>query len=103
MVLDIEQSKPLQGPRWKEEPPNRFYVSCIPWLHYRGFSMQMYGDGKLLCPIFTWGKFERSGDKTVMPLTIQIHHASADGFHIAQLFQELQWEVDHFSEEQAGA
>ena len=58
---------------------------------------------KLLCPIFTWGKFERSGDKTVMPLTIQIHHASADGFHIAQLFQELQWEVDHFSEEQAGA
>ena len=103
VVLDIEQSKPLQGPRWKEEPPNRFYVSCIPWLHYRGFSMQMYGDGKLLCPIFTWGKFERSGDKTVMPLTIQIHHASADGFHIAQLFQELQWEVDHFSEEQAGA
>lgn len=103
MVLDIEQSKPLQGPRWKEEPPNRFYVSCIPWLHYRGFNMQMYGDGKLLCPIFTWGKFERSGDKTVMPLTIQIHHASADGFHIAQLFQELQWEVDHFSEEQAGA
>ena len=57
VVLDIEQSKPLQGPRWKEEPPNRFYVSCIPWLHYRGFSMQMYGDGKLLCPIFTWGKF----------------------------------------------
>lgn len=103
VVLDIEQSKPLQGPRWKEEPPNRFYVSCIPWLHYRGFSMQMYGDGKLLCPIFTWGKFERSGDKTVMPLTVQIHHASADGFHIAQLFQELQWEVDHFSEEQAGA
>ncbi len=44
---------------------------------------------------FTWhlsllGKYELKNERFRMPLTMQIHHAAADGFHISRFFSELQ-------------
>ena len=53
-------------------------------------------DGKFLLPIFTMGKcFERDG-KHLLPLSIQVHHAVCDGYHVGLFVEKLQSKIDRF-------
>ena len=80
----------------ENQPPNFFDVSCLPWLRYRSFDMHVFDEGKFLAPVVTWGRYEREGERRPMPLTLNIHHAVADGFHLARFFIELQELIDSF-------
>ena len=79
-------------------PPNTFDVSCLPWVRYRSFDMHIFDSGTYLAPVVTWGKYEREGARTVLPVSLNIHHAVADGFHLSRFFLELQ---DHGIRDQA--
>lgn len=72
-------------------PPNIFDVSCVPWVHYRSLDIHVFDEGTYLAPVITWGKYEDDGaGKMILPLSMQIHHAAADGFHICRFFNEVQ-------------
>lgn len=76
------------------QPLNSFDVSCLPWVRYKHFDVHVFDEGKFLAPVVTWGKYERDNDRLVMPLTINIHHAVADGFHLSRFFYEAQNLID---------
>ena len=58
----------------ENQPPNFFDVTCLPWVKYKHFDVHVFDEhGKL-----------------VMPLTMNIHHAVADGFHLSRFFNEVQ-------------
>ena len=79
-------------------PPNTFDVSCLPWVRYRSFDMHIFDSGTYLAPVVTWGKYEREGARTVLPVSLNIHHAVADGFHLSRFFLELQEMLDTTAE-----
>lgn len=71
-------------------PKNIFSVSSIPWTTFTGFNLNVYTDGSYLRPIFTFGKcFEQDG-KTLLPLSVQVHHAVCDGFHVSRFIDDFQ-------------
>ncbi len=74
-----------------------FYVSCIPWVSFAGFHLSIQSGYDDLTPIFTMGKYEDVGAKKLLPLAIQVHHASCDAFHAARFVQELQQWLDAFA------
>lgn len=74
----------------ENQPPNFFDVSCLPWVRYKHFDVHVFDEGKFLAPVITWGKYEPEQGKLVMPLTMNIHHAVADGFHLSRFFNEVQ-------------
>ena len=76
------------------QPPNFFDVSCLPWIKYSRFDIHVFDKGKFLAPVITWGKFEEKDGKLIMPLTMNIHHAVADGFHLSRFFNEAQELMD---------
>lgn len=76
------------------QPPNFFDVSCLPWIKYSHFDIHVFDKGKFLAPVITWGKFEEKDGKLIMPLTMNIHHAVADGFHLSRFFNEAQELMD---------
>ena len=45
-------------------------------------------------PIFQAGQFKKDADRTMMPLSITVNHATIDGDHLSHFFNELQsyWE-----------
>lgn len=69
---------------------NFFDVSCLPWVRYKHFDIHVFDEGKFLAPVVTWGKYEPVDGKLTMPLTMNIHHAVADGFHLSRFFNEVQ-------------
>jgi len=72
------------------EPPNTFPISCIPWVSFTGFNLNVYADGTYMLPIITIGKFREQDRKVLLPLSAQFHHAVCDGYHAGVLFNELQ-------------
>lgn len=81
----------------EDQPANHFDVSCLPWVRYRHFDVHVFDQGDFLAPVVTWGKYEAEGDKLVMPLTMNIHHAVADGFHLSRFFADVQELIDHLT------
>ncbi len=89
---DFHNSKSLVG-------KNYFNVSCIPWTSFTGFNLNLQKGYEYLPPIFTIGKYFYDGDKILLPLAIQVHHAVCDGFHLSRFVNELQDYIDIFKYE----
>lgn len=80
------------------QPQNFFDVSCLPWVKYKHFDVHVFDEGKFLAPVVTWGKYEVQNGNALMPLTMNIHHAVADGFHLSRFFNEVQELIDLYAE-----
>lgn len=74
----------------RNEPPNTFPISSIPWVSFTGFNLNIYTEGTYLLPIFTMGKYCKQDEKIQLPLSVQVHHAVCDGYHTGLLFNDLQ-------------
>lgn len=77
-------------------PPNSFDISMIPWFTFTSFHLNVCGDGKYLLPIFTLGKYFDDGERRMIPISIQVHHAVCDGYHIGRFLEILQTMIDQF-------
>ncbi len=84
-----KESKPLAG-------NNIFNVSCIPWVSFTGFHLNLKNGYDYLAPIFTIGKYFEEGGTVKLPVSLQIHHAVCDGYHAARFLNELQDWMDEF-------
>lgn len=89
-LSDMAAYRDVKGMVTKHPPANSYSISCIPWVSFTGFNLNIITDGRYLSPIITWGKYFEQGDKILLPLSVQIHHAVADGYHTAQFINDVQ-------------
>jgi chloramphenicol O-acetyltransferase type A len=71
---------------------NVIHYSSIPWLNFTAISHARCFSYKDSCPKITFGKMTEQNGVQQMPISIHVHHALMDGFHVAQFvdrFQEL--------------
>lgn len=73
-----------------DEYGNTFPISSIPWVSFTGFNLNIYNEGTYLSPIFTTGKYFKQDDKVFIPISIQAHHATCDGYHSSRFINEMQ-------------
>lgn len=71
-------------------PDNCFTVSMIPWATFEGFNLNLKNGYTYLRPIFTMGKYYKENGKVILPLSVQVHHAVCDSFHLCRFINELQ-------------
>lgn len=94
VINDMEQHKNERAFEVQYTDISTFDVSCLPWISYKSFDLHIFDSGTYLAPVITWGKYEKKDNKLLMPLTLQIHHAAVDGFHVARFFSDLQIEIE---------
>lgn len=71
------------------------YMSVMPWVVFTSFLHPMrLNPGEDSVPRFVWGKFFEQGDKLLMPLGAQAHHAVVDGVHMGRFYDEVQSLLD---------
>lgn len=83
-------------------PPNVFPVSVLPWASFTGFNLNIYTEGDYLLPIFTYGKYFSEGERCMIPLSVQVHHAVCDGFHVCRLVNDIQRILDAVDQKSIG-
>ncbi len=77
-------------------PPNSFDISMIPWFTFTSFNINVFDDGKYLLPVFTLGKYFDDNEKRLLPISIQVHHAVCDGYHMGKFVETLQTMIHQF-------
>ena len=76
--------------------PNWFDASYISWLSYDALNVEL-PDGYLhFAPIVNWGRYREENGRLLMPVSVRLNHAIADGYLVAKLFRLLQREIDAF-------
>ena len=75
---------------------NTFEASCIPWRHFTAAGVQ--SEAIPLSPIVVWGGYRIQNGRIYMPLSIQIHHAAADGWHLARFLNETEKTVQKLAD-----
>lgn len=80
------------------EPKNVFPISSIPWVSFTGFNLNINNNDNFLLPVVTGGKFFNQEDKTLLPISLQVHHAVCDGYHASKFLEQLQQLADHCHE-----
>ena len=70
-----------------------YFISTLPWLHYSALIQPVAG-GEESNPRITWGAFAPDAEgRLQMPVTLLVHHALADGSHIAKFYDALRAEL----------
>ena len=79
--------------------PNWFDASYIPWFSYDSLNVEMPDGYLYFAPIVNWGKYREEGGRLMMPVSVRLNHAIADGYLVANVFRLLQGEIDAFARE----
>jgi chloramphenicol O-acetyltransferase type A len=70
------------------------YMSSIPWVAFTNFMHPLKLNPADSVPRFAWGKYKQVGEKTIMPLSVQAHHALVDGLHAGRFYDQFQTLLD---------
>jgi len=76
--------------------PNWFDASYISWLSYDSLNIELPDGYLFFAPIINWGKYREENGRLLMPITVRLNHAIADGYLVANVFRLLQKEMDAF-------
>jgi len=71
------------------------FMTPIPWVSFTSFMHPVHLQPPGSIPLFAWGKFFGDGERLMMPLQAQGHHALMDGLHMGRFFQQVQELLDH--------
>ncbi len=72
------------------------YITCIPWISFTHLSHTINLRKDDAVPRISWGKYYRQGDKVLLPYSVQVNHALADGFHVGKYIEKLQEYLEHY-------
>ena len=76
--------------------PNWFDASYISWLSYDSLNVELPDGYLYFQPIINWGKYREENGRLMLPLTVRMNHAIADGYLVAKVYKLLDEEIAKF-------
>lgn len=76
-----------------EHHPNWFDASYISWLSYDAMHVELPDGYLYFLPIVNWGRYRNENGRLMMPVTVRLNHAAADGYLLARVFKLLEAEM----------
>ena len=70
------------------------FITCVPWISFTHLSHTITINRNDSVPKISWGKYFTEGDKVLLPFSVQVHHALADGYHVGKYVNDLQKYLD---------
>lgn len=66
------------------------YITCIPWISFTHLSHTINLRKEDAVPRISWGKYYKSGDKMLLPFSVQVNHSLVDGLQVGRYVEKLQ-------------
>ena len=92
VVADMEQYGGVTGvvKARPGQPANFCPVSSLPWLSFTSFAQDTYTESPFLFPLIKFGKYFEQDGRTLIPVSVFVSHAVADGYHTCKLINDMQ-------------
>lgn len=65
-------------------------------MSFRHFAVHSYEKQPYLLPSVESGRLRREGERLLLPFSLTVHHAAADGWQVHQFLTALQKDMDRF-------
>jgi chloramphenicol O-acetyltransferase type A len=66
------------------------YLSTFPWASFTSVQHAVHNAPADSVPRIVWGKYFKQGDRIMMPLAVQAHHAVVDGSDLGAYYQRME-------------
>ena len=66
------------------------FMSCLPWISFTSISHPVPLSPPDSVPRISWGKYVFDNNRMVMPVSVQVHHGLADGYHAGEFFKNFE-------------
>ena len=96
-LRDVEEAKKMREYGLDAgNHPNWFDASYISWLSYDALNVELPDGYLYFAPIVNWGRYREENGRLVMPVSVRMNHAVADGYLVANVFRLLEREMESF-------
>jgi chloramphenicol O-acetyltransferase type A len=86
----IERVQKTVGLEFAASNTNIIHYSSLPWIRFTSISHARSFSFKDCIPKISFGKIVDERNKKMMPVSIHLHHALADGYHAGQFLEIFQ-------------
>lgn len=69
---------------------NVIHFSSLPWISFKSLSHARSFSFEDSCPKISMGKITPTGDRFIMPVSVHVHHALMDGYHVGKFLERYQ-------------
>ena len=90
LEAEIERVKTTRGLDDRPQQQGVLHHSVIPWVRFTSFSHARRHGTSDSIPKVVFGRRSRDGERWGMPVSIEAHHALADGRDVGQVFQHFE-------------
>jgi chloramphenicol O-acetyltransferase len=73
-----------------EIPDNNYMIGMLPWTQFTSYNPIPFAGGSSYFPVLQGGKFFEKDGRKMMPFSVTVHHAVADGYHVGLFLQRFQ-------------
>ncbi|WP_276497203.1 CatA-like O-acetyltransferase [Pontibacter litorisediminis] len=70
--------------------PDLLHATTLPWFKFNGMEHAHMDDPNDAIPKLAFGRLEVQEAKVVLPLSVRVHHALVDGYHIHLFLQHME-------------
>jgi chloramphenicol O-acetyltransferase type A len=74
----------------RDDATDLIHFSSLPWIAFTSISHARNWRREDSVPKITFGRYHRVGDRVVLPVSVEVHHALMDGLHVAAYLDRLQ-------------
>ena len=87
IIAEVKQSNRLF---YGYNGPDLVHATTLPWFKFNGMEHAHIDDPNDAIPKLAFGRLEMQGEKVMLPLSVRVHHALADGYHIHLFLQHME-------------
>ena len=81
----------LGGGAFRPDPSDdRIHFTTLPWLSFTSFSHARNWGREDSIPKIAFGKFVKDDQRTLLPFSVEVHHALMDGLHVGRYVSRLE-------------
>lgn len=86
----IEEMKKHSTFQPRHDDDARIHCTTLPWISFTSFSHARNGRREDSVPKISFGKFTQENNRTLMPFSVEVHHALVDGLHVGRYVARME-------------
>ena len=86
----VEQAQTGSDPFQPTTNDNTIYFTALPWISFTSFAHARNLGSEDSVPRIAFGKFVLENGRTLLPISVEVHHALMDGLHVGRYVTRLE-------------
>lgn len=86
----VEEAKNDGAFRPRHDDDARIHCTTLPWISFTSFSHARNWRREDSVPKISFGKFTQENGRTLMPFSVEVHHALVDGLHVGRYITRVE-------------